>query len=50
LGKANISNIKKGILFISQWTGTEHKQMQRVFVGVMAGAVNDKVLTGALHH
>ncbi|KAJ7177335.1 hypothetical protein C8R43DRAFT_1084604 [Mycena crocata] len=36
---------KKGISSVSQWTGTEHKEMQRVFVGVLAGAVNAKVLT-----
>ncbi|KAK6995614.1 hypothetical protein R3P38DRAFT_3329919 [Favolaschia claudopus] len=36
---------KKGISGVSQWTGTEHKEMQRVFVGVMAGAVSAEVLT-----
>jgi hypothetical protein len=48
--KANTSysglrHFKKGISFVSQWTGREHKEMQRTFVGVMAGAVNDEVLT-----
>ncbi|KAJ7080850.1 hypothetical protein C8R44DRAFT_836592 [Mycena epipterygia] len=27
------------------WTGREHKEMQRVFVGMLAGAVSAKVLT-----
>ncbi|KAF7359581.1 hypothetical protein MVEN_00681800 [Mycena venus] len=31
--------------WVSQWTGTEHKEMQRVFVGVLAGAVSAPVLT-----
>ncbi|KAG1809658.1 uncharacterized protein BJ212DRAFT_1448733 [Suillus subaureus] len=30
---------KKGISTVKQWTGTEHKQMQRVFVELLAGAV-----------
>ncbi|KAJ7609663.1 Zn-finger domain-containing protein [Roridomyces roridus] len=40
-----LRHFKKGISSISQWTGTEHKEMQRVFVGVMAGAVSNDVLT-----
>ena len=28
-----------------QWTGTEHKEMEKVFISVMAGAVNQKILT-----
>ncbi|KAI5997719.1 hypothetical protein EDC04DRAFT_2872263 [Pisolithus marmoratus] len=27
-----------------EWTGTEHKEMQRVFVGLLSGTVNDHVL------
>ncbi|KAF8152479.1 hypothetical protein B0H34DRAFT_784587 [Crassisporium funariophilum] len=44
-GYPGLRHFKKGISFISQWTGTEHKEMQKVFVGIMAGAVNEKVLT-----
>ncbi|GLB44088.1 putative zn-finger domain-containing protein [Lyophyllum shimeji] len=44
-GHAGLWHFKKGISFISQWTGTEHKEMQKVFVGVIAGTVNEKVLT-----
>ncbi|KAJ6473973.1 Zn-finger domain-containing protein [Mycena vitilis] len=40
-----LRHFKKGISSVSQWTGTEHKEMQRVFVGVLAGAVNKEVLT-----
>lgn len=40
-----LRHFKKGISFVSQWTGTEHKAMQKVFVGVMAGAVSAEVLT-----
>ncbi|KAJ6596514.1 hypothetical protein B0H10DRAFT_2232514 [Mycena sp. CBHHK59/15] len=44
-GYPGLRHFKKGISSVSQWTGTEHKEMQRVFVGVLAGAVNTKVLT-----
>ncbi|KAG2368451.1 hypothetical protein BDR07DRAFT_1508407 [Suillus spraguei] len=32
-------HFKKGISAVKQWTGTEHKQMQHVFIGLLAGAV-----------
>ena len=35
----------KGISTISQWTGTEHKEMQKVLLGLLAGSVNTRVLT-----
>ncbi|KIK25343.1 hypothetical protein PISMIDRAFT_66540, partial [Pisolithus microcarpus 441] len=38
---------KKGISSVSQWTGSEHKEMQRVFVGLLAGAVDDRILVVA---
>ncbi|KAJ7059962.1 Zn-finger domain-containing protein [Mycena amicta] len=41
---AGLRHFKKGITKVSQWTGREHKEMQRVFLGVLAGAVTDKVL------
>lgn len=44
-GHSGLRHFKKGISSVKQWTGTEHKEMQKVFVGVMAGAVNDKLLT-----
>ncbi|KAJ7672356.1 hypothetical protein DFH06DRAFT_1266919 [Mycena polygramma] len=42
---AGLRHFKKGISTVSQWTGAEHKEMQRVFLGVLAGAVNTRVLT-----
>ncbi|KAJ7671058.1 hypothetical protein B0H17DRAFT_948429 [Mycena rosella] len=42
---AGLRHFKKGISAVSQWTGTEHKEMQHVFMGVLAGAVNAQVLT-----
>ncbi|KAJ7024231.1 hypothetical protein C8F04DRAFT_1213154 [Mycena alexandri] len=42
---AGLRHFKKGISTVSQWTGAEHKEMQRVFLGVLAGAVSAKVLT-----
>ncbi|KAI6098415.1 hypothetical protein EV401DRAFT_2147553 [Pisolithus croceorrhizus] len=42
-----LCHFKKGISSVSQWTGTEHKEMQRVFVGLLAGAVDDRILVVA---
>ncbi|KAJ7737951.1 Zn-finger domain-containing protein [Mycena metata] len=42
---AGLRHFKKGISTVSQWTGAEHKEMQRVFLGVLAGAVSAEVLT-----
>src|SRR5438128_1435838 len=39
-----LRHFKKGISSISQWTGTEHKEMERVFVGLLSGAAEDNVL------
>ncbi|KAI5992617.1 hypothetical protein EDC04DRAFT_2872765 [Pisolithus marmoratus] len=39
-----------GILTVSQWTGTEHKEMQRVFVGLLSGTVDDHVLVVCQQH
>ncbi|KAG2054902.1 hypothetical protein BDR06DRAFT_982187 [Suillus hirtellus] len=36
---AGLRHFKKGISMVKQWTGTEHKEMQCVFVGLLAGAV-----------
>ncbi|KAI6130582.1 hypothetical protein EV401DRAFT_2054275 [Pisolithus croceorrhizus] len=40
----SLCHFKKGISSVSQWTGTEHKEMERVFVSLLASAVNDCVL------
>ncbi|KAH7918566.1 hypothetical protein BV22DRAFT_1024391 [Leucogyrophana mollusca] len=42
-----LRHFKKGISLVSQWTGTEHKEMQKVFIGLLAGAVDNRVLTVA---
>jgi hypothetical protein len=44
-GHSGLCHFKKGITSVKQWTGTEHKEMQKVFVSVRAGTVNNKVLT-----
>ena len=40
-----LRHFKNGISSVTQWTGTEHKEMEKVFVSLMAGAVNGEVLT-----
>ena len=42
-GSPGLHHFKKGISGVSQWTGTEHKEMQKVFLGVLAGAVSWEV-------
>ncbi|KAG0692556.1 hypothetical protein DFH29DRAFT_882303 [Suillus ampliporus] len=37
----------QGISLVSQWTGTKHQEMQRVFMGVLAGAVQPAVAQAA---
>ncbi|KAJ7815249.1 hypothetical protein B0H14DRAFT_3090027 [Mycena olivaceomarginata] len=44
-GFPGLRHFSKGISFVSQWTGTEHKAIQKVFVGVIIGAVSAEVLT-----
>ena len=39
-----LHHFKKGISVVSQWTGMEHKQMQRVFIGLLSGAAEDNIL------
>ncbi|KAF8885298.1 hypothetical protein BD779DRAFT_1611957 [Infundibulicybe gibba] len=44
-GYPGLRHFSKGISSISQWTGTEHREMQHVFLGIMAGSVDQDVLT-----
>ncbi|KAF8871026.1 hypothetical protein BD779DRAFT_1613985 [Infundibulicybe gibba] len=44
-GYPGLRHFSKGISFVSQWTGTEHREMQRIFLGVLAGAVDEHVVT-----
>ncbi|KAI0754751.1 hypothetical protein C8Q80DRAFT_1226925 [Daedaleopsis nitida] len=37
-GHPALRHFKKGISLVSQWTGTEYKHMERVFLGVLTGA------------
>ncbi|KAF7798192.1 hypothetical protein EIP86_009409 [Pleurotus ostreatoroseus] len=37
---ADLRHFKRGISLISQWTGTEYKHMEKVFLGVLAGAAD----------
>jgi hypothetical protein len=39
-----LRHFKKGISTVSQSTGREHKEMQKVFVALLAGAVQEEVL------
>jgi len=39
-----LHHFKKGISVVSQWTGTKHREMQRVFVGLLSGASENNVL------
>ncbi|KAF8875514.1 hypothetical protein BD779DRAFT_1613422 [Infundibulicybe gibba] len=41
-GYPGLRHFSKGISFVSQWTGTEHREMQRIFLGVLAGSAVDK--------
>jgi Plavaka transposase len=43
-GYPGLRHFKNGISFVSQWTGREHKEMQRIFVSLLAGAVQPAVL------
>lgn len=38
-------HFKNGISNVTQWTGTEQKEMEKVFVSIMAGAVKPEILT-----
>jgi hypothetical protein len=43
----HLRHFKKGISSISQWTGKEHKEMQKVFLGVLAGIAPPRLITAA---
>ncbi|KAF8510439.1 hypothetical protein JB92DRAFT_2831560 [Gautieria morchelliformis] len=43
----SVRHFKKGISSISQWSGTEYKNMEKVFVGLMAGALPPQALKAA---
>ena len=39
-----LHHFKKGISLISQWTGHKYKNMEKVFLGVIAGTVDEQVI------
>lgn len=39
-----LRHFDKGISTISQWTGNEYKNMEKVFVGIVAGAADERVV------
>ncbi|KAJ7483023.1 hypothetical protein B0H11DRAFT_2232041 [Mycena galericulata] len=43
----DVRHFKHGISMVSQWTGGEHKEMQKVFAGLMAGHANPAVIKTA---
>jgi hypothetical protein len=44
---ASLRHFKKGISVLSQWTGTEAKHLEKVFLGVLAGSVVADVVKAA---
>jgi hypothetical protein len=40
----SLRHFKKGISLVSQWTGNEFKNMEKIFVGVIADAADDRVI------
>ena len=39
-----LRHFKKGISLILQWTGNKYKNMEKIFLGVIAGAVDEQVI------
>lgn len=44
---AGLRHFNKGISVLSQWTGTEAKEVEKVFLGVLANSVDDKCFHAA---
>lgn len=43
----NLRHFKNGISKVSQWTGNEYKQMEKVFLGAIAGALPQQTIQAA---
>ncbi|KAF8193195.1 hypothetical protein K438DRAFT_1589717 [Mycena galopus ATCC 62051] len=43
----DVRHFKNGISTVSQWTGKEHKAMEKVFISVVAGAAPERVVGAA---
>ncbi len=39
-----LCHFKKGISLVLQWTGNEFKNMEKMFLGVIAGAMDEQVI------
>ncbi|KAJ7914802.1 hypothetical protein B0H13DRAFT_1451051, partial [Mycena leptocephala] len=39
-----LRHFKNGISSISQWTGTEHKEMEKVFLGLVAAGAHPELI------
>ena len=39
-----LRHFKKGISSVTQWTGTEHKEMEKLLLGVVIGGVSNRFL------
>ena len=39
-----LRHFKNGISLVTQWTGNEYKNMEKIFLGVIAGAVDERVI------
>lgn len=44
-GHPSLRHFQKGITLVSQWTGQEYKELEKVFLGVIAGAVEGPVVS-----
>ena len=40
-----LRHFKKGISSVSQWTGTEHKEMEKVLLGIVIGVLPGRAIT-----
>ena len=43
----HLCHFKKGISSVTQWTGKEHKETQKVLLGILAGVASPQLLAAA---
>jgi hypothetical protein len=44
-GYPGLRHFKKGISSVTQWTGTEHKEMEKILLGVVIGVLPSRAIT-----
>ena len=44
-GHPSLRHFRKGVTLVSQWTGREYKELEKVFLGVIAGATDGAVVS-----